>query len=111
MDDRNVLVVAERRQPPDIQHHRERVLGRRRKREPDPALGLEFADEPAALRGDEGARAGMGEARRDVDGRALGAAGLEFGDNLQDRSGPRADETRWTGTPPRRRVAPRKSPG
>ena len=68
-----------------VEQHGERVLGRRRKGDPDAALGLQLADEPPALGRDQRAGAGMDQALGDVDGGALRAARLEFGDDLKDR--------------------------
>ena len=48
------------------------------------ALGLQLADEPAAFRCDERARADRREGTGHVDRGPLGAARFEFGDDLQD---------------------------
>ena len=88
-----------------VEQHRERVLGRRRKRHPDAALGLQLADEAPALGRDERPGAGMGEALGDVDGRSLRPARLEFGDDLQDRPARQRVKRRETETPIRRQVA------
>ena len=57
-----------------------------RKRQPDAALGLQLADQPPALGRDQRARADLGKPRGDIDRRALGAAGIELRDDLQDRA-------------------------
>jgi hypothetical protein len=80
------LIPAQPRQAPDVEEHLERVLGRGRKSGPDAALGLQLADEAAALAGNERAPAYGHESGRDINGRALGAARLELGNDLQDRA-------------------------
>ncbi|GAB6970073.1 hypothetical protein JCM16408A_08210 [Methylobacterium phyllosphaerae] len=50
------------------------------------ALGLQFPDEPPPLRRHQRAGAHGREAARDIDGGALGAPGVEFGNDLQDAS-------------------------
>jgi hypothetical protein len=83
VDEVDPLLLAEQRELADVEQHGERVLGRGRKRQPDAALGLQLGDQPAALGRDQRARADLGQPRGDVDGRALGAAGLELRDDLQ----------------------------
>ena len=84
MDDLHALAPAQARQPADVERHLERVLRGGGKRQADAALGLQLADEAAAFRGDQRARAGRGEAGGDVDGGALGAPRIELGNDLED---------------------------
>ena len=53
-----------RAQPARVEQHRERILRRGGKRHPDAALGLQLADQPAALGGDQRAGAGVGQRLR-----------------------------------------------
>ena len=76
--------MADAREPPHIQRHREWIFGGGRKRDPDPALGLQLTDKPAALGRHQRAGARMREAIRDIDGGALRATGLELGDDLKN---------------------------
>ena len=85
MDQLHPLLLAEPRELADVEEHRDRVLGGGRKRQPDPALGLQFGDEAPALGGDQRAGAGIGQPLGDVDGSAFGSAGFQLGDDLQDR--------------------------
>ena len=53
-----------------------------------PPLAWNSPDEPAPFGGHQRAGARLGKAVGDVDGGAFRPAGLEFGNDLQDRSDP-----------------------
>ncbi len=86
MDDAGALEADEPGELAHVQGHGQRVLGVGRKRDPDAAPGLEFADQPPARGRDQGPGAGVGQGARDVDGRAFGPAGVQRGNDLQHRA-------------------------
>jgi hypothetical protein len=69
-----------------VQRHRQRILGRGRKRRQHAADRLQLARQAAAFRGHQRARAGPRQGGGDVDGRAFGAARVEPRNDLQDRA-------------------------
>ncbi len=99
MDEIDPFGADQFRQLADVQRHAQGVLALRREGDPKAAARLQFADEAAALAGDQRAGAGSHERGGDIDRGALGAAGVQFGDNLEDRSpgklGKGANRSAW----------------
>ena len=69
-----------------VQRHRQRILGRGRKRRQQTADRLQLARQAPALGGHQRARAGSHQGGGDVDGGAFGAARVEARNDLQDRA-------------------------
>ena len=86
MDQGRAVLVRDAGETPNVQRHRERVLGTGRKRDPNPTFGLKLANKPATFGRNQRPRAYRHEACRDIDCGALGPARLEIGNNLQDRA-------------------------
>jgi hypothetical protein len=80
------LLGDQTRQARHVERHRQRILGRGGKRREHAADRLQLAGEPPPLRRDERARADSDEGCGDVDRRPLGAAGVEPGNDLQNRA-------------------------
>ena len=84
MDDIDLLGGNQSLQPLHIQRHHQRIFGLGGKPHPYAALGLQVADQPPAIAGDQRAGAGVGERGGDIDGGALRAAGVKLGNELQN---------------------------
>ena len=84
MDEIDALAPDDVLQFADIQRHSQGVFGLRRKGNPQAAARLQFADKPPALAGDQRPRARRHKRLGDIDGRALRAAGVQFGDDLKN---------------------------
>jgi pimeloyl-ACP methyl ester carboxylesterase len=67
------------------------------KGQPDAALGLQLADQPPALGGHQRPRAGPRQRLGNVDGRALGPARLEIGDDLEHGAADGRPTVAWLG--------------
>jgi hypothetical protein len=80
------LLDDQPRQSRRVERHRNRILGRGGERRQHAADRLQFGRQPAAFRRDQSARAGLHQGGGDVDRRALGAAGVEPRNDLQNRA-------------------------
>ena len=72
--------------PDRIEGQGERVLRAGWKGSPDAALGLQFADQAAALGRHESTGATFGERCRDIDGCTFSPSRIQLRDDLQDRA-------------------------
>jgi hypothetical protein len=86
MHDVDALVANEPREPYGVQRHGERIFGRGREGKPNSALGLKLAQHSSAAGGDKAARTGFRQRGGNVHRRALRAAGVKVGQDLQNRS-------------------------
>ena len=86
VNDIDALVDDQPREAPRIEQHRYGIFGGGGKRRQQAADRLQFAGQPSAFGRHQSARAGRHQRGGDVDRRALGAAGVDARNDLQDRA-------------------------